>query len=752
MAEETMTALTALMREQNGIAQGTSKSIHDIVEETRAQNEKNRAKAEENIQSVKSLSTRMLEFIKGSNITKSILNSIKKSGEKSEGENEKSNFLLTKIQDYFDWSKDFQQRAAEKALRAASRLDPSKAVANVAQKAADFAKDILSLLVKGGLLFGLFKLLEYLSEKDPKELLAMAKEAYEKFLSEYQGWIDGVISLGAAAAVWKTAEWLTFGKGPIWLLWNTLKAIFATGGLFASLATSVVKWTGSLIFGDESPIKKVWRTVRKIFGATGLFFDLLQIITTWTGSVIFDIAKAPIVGVWNAIKSVFGAEGKIGKFAVDWASKLDKVIWFDETGEMRKTWKWIGGIFGAEGKIAGAYKALSTAPAGMFGEEGSIRKLFKLMTGFFGGEGKVAKGFNAIQDAEDFVGDQSDLAKLFKYLKSFFGADGKIATGFGKIKNLIPDFTGEKGILTKVFNSISGIFGENSKLSTLSTKLGEWTNKFKNFFTFTDDAGGAAKGASGISRLFGSIGGLFGKITGLVTSVTESSVFKGITKFFGTGLRWIGKIFAPIGWIMGFVEAVTGFWDGFSAKKGDERTLSERLLDGLAGAINGLIQFIFIDTIKLIQDVVNFGINQINKFAEFEILGKKITAFTPFEEVTFGDDLAKATENFIMDKIGSGKLQAAQEKESAVLELMEKQGLSEEDAIKRIENKLATKDPLVAPEAVTPVPEEKGTGTGPITQVTNAPTTVNSEKKTLMLGSNARNESDATKAANLTSG
>ena len=77
MAEETMTALTALMREQNGIAQGTSKSIHDIVEETRAQNEKNRAKAEENIQSVKSLSTRMLEFIKCSNITKSILNSIK---------------------------------------------------------------------------------------------------------------------------------------------------------------------------------------------------------------------------------------------------------------------------------------------------------------------------------------------------------------------------------------------------------------------------------------------------------------------------------------------------------------------------------------------------------------------------------------------------------------------------------------------------------------------------------------------------
>ena len=745
MAEETMTALTALMREQNGIAQGTSKSIHDIVEETRAQNEKNRAKAEENIQSVKSLSTRMLEFIKGSNITKSILNSIKKSGEKSEGENEKSNFLLTKIQDYFDWSKKFQMEAAKAALRAASKLDPSKAVANVAQKAADFAKDILSLLVKGGLLFGLFKLLEYLSEKDPKELLAMAKEAYEKFLSQYQGWIDGVISLGAAAAVWKTAEWLTFGKGPVWLLWNTLKAIFAAGGLFASLATTVVKWTTSLIFGDESAIKKVWRTVRKIFGATGLFFDLLQIITTWTGSVIFDLVKSPIMGVWSAVKKVFGIGGK----AENLAKTLDAVPteMFDEGGSARRLFSRIKTFFGIGGKIDDAAKAVDAVPTEMFDEAGSIRRLFKRMSTFFGGEGKVAKGLSAVEkvaDAEDFVGDASFLAKLFNYIKGFFGADGKIANGYNKIKNLIPDFTGEKGVLTRVFNSIGGIFGENSKLSTLSTKLGEWTNKFKSFFTFTE-AAGDAKGASGISRLFGSIGGLFGKITGLVTSVTESSVFKGITKFFGTGLRWIGKIFAPIGWIMGFVEAVTGFWDGFSAKKGDERTLSERLLDGLAGAINGLIQFIFIDTIKLIQDVVNFGINQINRFAEFEILGKKITAFTPFEEVTFGDDLAKATENFIMDKIGSGKLQAAQEKESAVLELMEKQGLSEEDAIKRIENKLATKDPLVAPEAVTPIPEEKGTGTGAITQFTDARSSISSEKKTLLIPDSAQNPSDAVK-------
>jgi len=158
--------------------------------------------------------------------------------------------------------------------------------------------------------------------------------------------------------------------------------------------------------------------------------------------------------------------------------------------------------------------------------------------------------------------------------------------------------------------------------------------------------------------------------------------------------------------------------------------LSERLLDGLAGAINGLIQFIFIDTIKMIQDVVNFGIRQINKLATFELFGEKFTAFTPFEEVTFGDDLSKATEKFLFEKIGSGKLEAAKAKE-AQIEMMESQ---------------------VKAEAVTPIPEERQAGAGTITQITNAPTTVNSQKSTMSYPTNAKSESSATKAANLTSG
>ena len=58
----------------------------------------------------------------------------------------------------------------------------------------------------------------------------------------------------------------------------------------------------------------------------------------------------------------------------------------------------------------------------------------------------------------------------------------------------------------------------------------------------------------------------------------------------------------------------------------------------------------------------------------------------------------------------------------------------------------------VKAEAVTPIPEERQAGAGTITQITNAPTTVNSQKSTMSYPTNAKSESSATKAANLTSG
>ena len=90
----------------------------------------------------------------------------------------------------------------QKQFERDDRNRPFKAIANIAGKAKDFAKDILSLLVKGGILFALYKLLEFLSEQDPKKLLEDAKNAYNKFLENYGGWVTAVEDIARTALLW----------------------------------------------------------------------------------------------------------------------------------------------------------------------------------------------------------------------------------------------------------------------------------------------------------------------------------------------------------------------------------------------------------------------------------------------------------------------------------------------------------------------------------------------------------------------
>ena len=625
----------------------------------------------------------------------------------------RSNTLLGKLVGLSEWTKENTERM-QKAMKSLMIDKPSAMMKGLADKTGKFATDILKLLLTGGILFGLYKLLEWLSKQNPMELYNMAVEAFDNFNEEYGGFVRGIKALAASVAIWKGAAFLAgAGKGSLWLLWNSIKTIFGAGGKFATLAAAAVGWTGSALFGEEGALRKTWRAVKKIFGAAGLFFDLLQIVGKWSTSVIFDLAKAPIVLVWNGIKAVFGINGTIGQLLTQVVDKFKDFTGFGPDGAFQKMWKGITTFFGAEGKVAkvvtdvvdkfkdftgfgpdGAFQKMWKGITGFFGmggkihtspgflltaeemvdlkkigldEAGPFKTLFKNIKAFFGPEGKIAKGFGLIADAEDFVGDQSDVAKLFKFMKNIFGAEGKIATGFGKIKNLIPDFTGEKGIVTKVFNFIDGIFGESSKFSTLSTALSGWFEKFKTFFNFSDDA---AKGGA-ISKLFGFIGGIADTIGGTVKAIADSAVFKGIKKVFGVAVNvaskaavWIGKIFAPIGWIMGFVEAVFGFWDGFKQKgEGDSRSLGDKLMDGLAGAIDGLVQFLFIDTLVLFQDILNFAVRKLNDLLSpepgsllakaFDFLGLN---FTPIEEFTFGDDASNATKSFINRTIGSGKL------------------------------------------------------------------------------------------------
>ena len=550
-----------------------------------------------------------------------------------------TNKLLGSIDGFLGRTEEDRQRT-QKAMKSLLIDKPSAMLKSLGDKTAKFATDILKLLLTGGVLFGLYKLLEWLSEQDPMELYNKAKKAFEYFTTEYLAFIEGIRTLAASVVVWKTVEFLAgFGKGPLWLLWTSIKAIFGAGGKFAVLAGSVVLWAGNLMFGESGALRKTWSAVRKIFGAAGLFFDLLQIVTKWAGSVIFDIAKGPVVMEWNGIKSVFGANGKMGLLLTEVVDKFKDFTGFGPDGIFRRMIKGIKTFFGPTGKMALMFTDVVDTLKDFtgFGPDGAFQKMIKGIKGFFGIGGKIASSPGFLATAEDLVDlkkmgldETGPFKKMITSIKNIFGPGGKIANGF------------------KTINSISGIFGENSKLSTLSTQLGEWGTKFKNFFSFAPVEDADKPKGSAISKFFSFIGGIFGKFGGMVKAILDNPVVTGIKKFVTGAAKWIGKIFAPIGWIMGFVEAVTGFWDGFKDKgEGDNRTMAQKVMDGLKGAIKGLIDFLVVDTVMLLQEIVNFGIRQINKFAEFEILGKKFEAFTPIKEATFGEDVQKMSDNLI---------------------------------------------------------------------------------------------------------
>lgn len=578
-----------------------------------------------------------------------------------------TNKLLGSIDGFLGRTEEDRLRT-QKAMKSLLIDKPSAMLKSLGDKTAKFATDILKLLLTGGVLFGLYKLLEWLSEQDPMELYNMAVNAFDNFAKEYGAFILGIGNLARDLTQyviqWKTAEFLGgVGKGALWLLWNSVKAIFGAGGKFAVLAGSVVLWAGNLMFGESGALRKTWSAVRKIFGAAGLFFDLLQIVTKWAGSVIFDIAKGPVVMVWNGIKEVFGKNGKMGLLLTEVVDKFKEFTGFGPDGVFRRMIKGIKGFFGPTGKMALMFTDIVDKLKDFtgFGPDGAFQKMIKGIKGFFGIGGSIAKSPGFLATAEDLVDlkkmgldEAGPFKKMVNVIKNIFGPGGKIANGFKTISTLIPDFTGEKGMLTKVFNSISGIFGENSKLSTLATKLGEWGTKFKNFFSFAPVEDVDKPKGSAISKFFSFIGGIFGKFGGMVKAIFNNPVVTGIKKFVTGTAKWIGRIFAPIGWIMGFVEAVTGFWDGFKSKgEGDKRTLAQKMMDGLKGAIKGLVDFLVIDTVMLIQDIINFGIKALNSLSTvtlkvpFTDIVKKVNLFDPIGEVTFANDLAKMSDNLI---------------------------------------------------------------------------------------------------------
>ena len=126
---------------------------------------------------------------------------------------------------------------------------------------------------------------------------------------------------------------------------------------------------------------------------------------------------------------------------------------------------------------------------------------------------------------------------------------------------------------------------------------------------------------------------------------------KGILSAIMVPLRFI---LLPFTWILGIGSAVMGFVEGFKAKEGvkDERSLGDKIKDGLKGAFKGVLDFFVIDLVVMMQDLVNWMIGKVNGFAKY------IPGFDGFDKVTFGTDMA----NWTTDMLQMSDSSAASEK------------------------------------------------------------------------------------------
>jgi len=203
-----------------------------------------------------------------------------------------------------------------------------------------------------------------------------------------------------------------------------------------------------------------------------------------------------------------------------------------------------------------------------------------------------------------FLTGKSPLTSFVTKVKSLFAKETFLGRIITSIKNF---FNGKGGALSKQLNkftkSIKSLFSGD-------TFIGRMITKIKSFF---GGKGGGGKLIEKIGKFFTSVGGIFGKIPGLAK----------ITNFIKGAGKFLGKIFLPVTVLMGLWEAVTGFMSGFENTKGN---LGQKIIGGIGGAIQGLIDFFIVDLLKVLQDVIVwlgefFGFDM-SAIIEFDLAGK----------------------------------------------------------------------------------------------------------------------------------
>jgi len=103
---------------------------------------------------------------------------------------------------------------------------------------------------------------------------------------------------------------------------------------------------------------------------------------------------------------------------------------------------------------------------------------------------------------------------------------------------------------------------------------------------------------------------------------------------------------------------VVGFVQGFT---GTEGSIGDKIIGGIKGALQGLVDFFVIDLIVIVQDALNWIVGLMKEQGKFTILGKEFDLFGDIENFTFGDEAKKMSDSFInnmVDSLGGAKTQS----------------------------------------------------------------------------------------------
>ena len=359
-------------------------------------------------------------------------------------------------------------------------------------------------------------------------------------------------------------------------------------------------------------------------------------------------------------------EGWITEFAKWWETDIQPEIdkWLVALGIGKTTSGEITTKFDEWTRIYNEFRTAlyALSIAGMFGAVSPLRLIMTGLSAIFGPEGKIATKWKLIKEAGTWgkwFGADSALGKMFTSFKSFFGAEGKIATSW-KVVNEGASFQkwfGETSTLGKLFTAIKGFFGPESALGKASIWVAELMLPVKNALM------GGAKGTGVVSKLMGVFSWVFGAF-GSVWNVLKAIVapimpfISGSIKVANVLLTPFKALLWPITAVMGIGAAIVGFVKGFM---GTEGSIGDKIVGGIKGALQGIVDFFVIDLLVITQDALNWVVGLMKDMGKFSILGKEFDLFGGIEEFSFGDKAKQMSDSFInsmVDNLAGPKSQS----------------------------------------------------------------------------------------------